>query len=338
MRHMSRRLLTVSAAAAAATVLAASPATSAEPDPPQQESPQPELLETAPPPVESAATRTGPYQWNFTPAFLYSLSFPNAQAQGVNDFSCTPAEGTQPVVLVHGTYANQYDSFARIAPELANAGHCVYSFNYGVDGDSAIAQVPGRYGTTGLSGNADELAAFAATVRERTGADELDMIGWSQGGTLINDHVKDVGGDFVDDAVTFGATHHGTTASGLGLFARQVAGEDAVEGGLGQAGVDQIRDSEYIQGLNANGDTVPGVNYTVVGTEFDLVSTPYQSTFLEAGPGATVDNITLQDGCRIDRSGHLSMMYSPRAIDTAKRALDPHGDGTLRCTFNTRLP
>lgn len=164
---------------------------------------------------------------------------------------------------------------------------------------------------------------------------------WSAGrraGPLINDHVKDVGGELVDDAVTFGATHHGTTASGLGLFARQVAGEDAVAAGLGQAGVDQIRGSEYIQELNANGDTVPGVNYTVVGTEFDLVTTPYQSTFLEAGPGATVDNITLQDGCRIDRSGHLSMMYSPRAIDIATRALDPEGDGWLRCRFNARLP
>lgn len=107
---------------------------------------------------------------------------------------------------------------------------------------------------------------------------------------------------------------------------------------MGQAAVDQLRGSDYIQDLGAEGDTVPGVDYTVVGTRYDAVPTPYQSTFLEAGPGASVDNITLQDGCWIDRSGHLSMMYSPRAIDIAKRALDPEGEGWLRCRFNARLP
>lgn len=351
MRYRVRRFLTAATAAAAATVVAAMPAMAddlePQPEPPDSgtapgsldsEPPEPEVLDDEPPPLESTETRTGPRTLNFTPAFVFSLRFPNAQAQAVNDWSCVPDEDTNPVVLVHGTYANQYDSFARMAPELADAGHCLYSFNYGVDGDALIAEIPGRYGTTGLSGNADELTAFAATVRERTGADELDMIGWSQGGTLINNHVKDVGGELVDDVVTFGATHHGTTASGLGILARELAGEDAVEAGLGQAAVDQLRNSEYIQELNAQGDTVPGVDYTVVGTEQDLVTTPFESTFLEAGPGATVDNITLQDGCRIDRSGHISMMYSPRAIDIAKRALDPDNEGELRCRFNTRLP
>lgn len=328
----TRRLLAASAAVAATAVIAG-PATADEAPPPQ-----PQITDSPAPQLQSTAALTGPWQLDFTPAFLYSLAYPNAEPQGVNDYSCVPTEGTEPVVLIHGTYANQYDSFARMAPALAEAGHCVYSFNYGVGGDSLIAQVPGRYGTTGLSANADELADFAATVRERTGANELDMVGWSQGGTLINDYVKDVGGQYVDDAVTFGATHHGTTASGLGTLARQVAGEDVVAGGLGQAGVDQIRGSDYMRELNAEGDTVPGVDYTVVGTRYDLVTTPYESTFLEEGPGASVDNVTLQDGCAIDRSGHLSMMYSPRAIDIAKRALDPNDEGDLRCRFNSRLP
>lgn len=41
------------------------------------------------------------------------------------------------------------------------------------------------------------------------------------------------------------------------------------------------------------------------------------------GPGATVHNITLQDGCPIDLSDHLSMAYSPRAIGIVKKGLDP---------------
>lgn len=50
--------------------------------------------------------------------------------------------------------------------------------------------------------------------------------------------------------------------------------------------------------------------------------TPYRSTFLTAGPGATVRNITFQDGCAID------------FIDITKRALKANGSGTLRCLPN----
>lgn len=277
---------------------------------------------------------SGPYQLNFSAALVYSLVFPDAQAAGVNNWGCTPTAGTQPVVLVHGTYANQYDSFARMAPELTWAGYCVYSFNYGTDGTDAAAQLPGVYGTTGLSGNGDELAAFAAAVRERTGVDEVDMVGWSQGGTIITDVLKKHGGAGVDDVVTYGATHHGTALSGLGTIAQAVGATDLTRAGLGQAAVDQLRGSDYLTELTADGDTVPGVDYTVVATRYDEVTTPYRSTFLEAGPGATVDNITLQDGCGIDLSDHLSMTASPRLIDITKRALHPQGTGYLRCLPN----
>lgn len=283
------------------------------------------------------ATAKGPYQLNFSPALLYSLVFPDAEPQGVNDWNCTPKAGTQPVILVHGTFANQYDSFARMAPELKWAGHCVYSFNYGTNGTAAVAQLPGVYGTTGLSANGDELAAFAATVRQRTGSSKVDMVGWSQGGTIITDVLKKQGGGGVDDVVTYGATHHGTTLSGLATIAKTIGATDLTAKGLGQAAVDQIKGSPYLQQLTADGDTVPGVNYTVVATRYDEVTTPYQSTFLTAGPGATVKNITLQDGCGIDFSDHLSMTASPRMIDITKRALHPEGKGLLRCLPNAPI-
>lgn len=276
----------------------------------------------------------GPYKISFLAATIYSQGYPDKQPQGVNDWGCTPDDPRkQPVVLVHGTYANQYNSFARMAPELDWDGYCVYAFNYGMDGDSLVAQFPGIYGTTGLSANASELEAFTDEVMQRTGASEVDMVGWSQGGTLINDYLKRRGGDTVDDAVTLGATHHGTTLLGLGNLADDV-GLDNVRAGLGQAAVDQVRDSEYIAQLNAEGDTVAGVDYTVIATRYDEVSTPYSATFLEAVPGANVDNVTLQNGCWLDKSDHLSMMYSPRAIDITRKALDPDGRGYLRCRLN----
>lgn len=295
------------------------------------------LLTLAPSASASAAEPepvTGPYQYNFSAALIYGAFHPDAQAMGANDWDCVPTPGTHPVVLVHGTYANQYNTFARMAPDLKSAGHCVYSFNYGTDGTDAAAQLPGVYGTTGLSDNGDELAAFADTVRERTGFSEVDMVGWSQGGTIITDVLKKHGGGGVDDVVTYGATHHGTTLLGLATAARAIGATDLTRAGLGQAAVDQIQGSEYITQLTADGDTVPGVDYTVVGTRYDEVSTPYRATFLEAGPGATVRNITLQDGCGIDFSDHLSMTHSPRLIDITKRALHPEGAGRLRCLPN----
>lgn len=309
-KNFRRTLAAVSAAALASVTLGVSSAT-AEPEP-----------------------VTGPKKLNFTQALAYGLTQPDAQAQGVNDWDCVPKEGTNPVVLVHGTFANQYDSFARMAPELKAAGHCLYSFNYGKGSDAAVGNIPGRYGLTGLSENGDQLAAFADTVRERTGEDVLDMIGWSQGGTLITDVLKKEGGDSIDDVVTYGASHHGASIQGLALVARHVGATDVTRDALGQAAVDQIPDSEYLQQLTADGDTVPGVNYTIVGTRYDQVSTPWRNTFFEEGPGATVNNITLQDGCGTDLSSHVSMMYSPRAIDIAKRALDPNNAGRLRCLPN----
>lgn len=276
------------------------------------------------PAASTASTETtaepvvGPYRYNFSTAFAYSLINPDAEAQGVNDYGCTPKAGTQPVILVHGTFANQYDSFARMAPELTWAGYCVYSFNYGTTADVPAAQLPGRYGLTGLSQNGDELAAFAQQVRTRTGATEVDMIGWSQGGTIITDVLKKHGGGGVDDVVTY----HGTTLSGLATLAEFFGVTGVAEGLAGQGPLDQRAGSPYIEQLTADGDTVPGVDYTVVATCNDRITTPYRSTFLEQGPGATVKNITLQDGCWLDQSSHLSMMYS------SGRSTSPSG----RCT------
>ncbi|CAB4924259.1 unannotated protein [freshwater metagenome] len=89
----------------------------------------------------------------------------------------------------------------------------------------------------------------------------------------------------------------------------------------GPAAVQQVRGSEFLATLNAGGDTIPGIAYTVIATRYDEVTTPYGSTFLTAGPGATVRNITIQDGCEIDFDDHLSLSYSPRVQAYVLRAL-----------------
>lgn len=108
--------------------------------------------------------------------------------------------------------------------------------------------------------------------------------------------------------------------------------------GIGVAGIQQVVDSELVRKLNTGGDTVPGVHYTVIGSRYDIVTTPYESTFLKAGPGATVINVTLQDGCEEDLSDHLSMSYSPRAISLVLRAVGGvGGDAPIVCAPNAWL-
>jgi len=80
--------------------------------------------------------------------------------------------------------------------------------------------------------------------------------------------------------------------------------------------------------------TVPAVEYTVIGSRHDEVTNPYELTFLTAGSDATVHNITLQDDCDQDLSDHLTMMYSPRTVSIALRALDPAAHPNLVCAFN----
>ena len=127
--------------------------------------------------------------------------------------------------------------------------------------------------------------------------------------------------------------------AGIGLsdFADQAI--NVVGAIAGPAASDQVIDSDLVKGLAVGGDTDPGIAYTVIGTKYDEVVTPYKTTFLTAGPGATVNNVTLQDGCGIDLSDHLSISVSPRAIGIVKNALDPKGFPTksIPCAYNSPI-
>ena len=73
---------------------------------------------------------------------------------GSNNWSCKPsAAHPYPVILVHGTLANEAFSWQALSPMLANAGYCVYAFNYGANSSSL-----GRfYALTDIGASAGEL-------------------------------------------------------------------------------------------------------------------------------------------------------------------------------------
>lgn len=291
----------------------------------------------------AATDPVGPTQSSFYPALAYGVFNPTALAPGMNDWSCKPsAAHPNPVVLVQGTWASRYNSFAAMAPALKKQGYCVYGENLGAS-DAIIGKFPGVYLTGPIKDSAAQLGQEVDKVLAATGAQKVDLVGWSQGGIVARGYLKYFGGadpsnpknNKVDHVVTFGATNHGTTLSGIATLAKAFGLNPIVPSTLGQAAVDQEIGSAYLTDLNAGGDTEPGIDYTIIGTKYDEVSTPYTRTFLTAGPGATVHNITLQDGCPIDMSDHLQLDYSPRVIGLTEKALG--SNVTIPCTFRTPL-
>ncbi|MEV0032935.1 alpha/beta fold hydrolase [Nocardia sp. NPDC050793] len=298
--------------------------------------------------TSSAAVGEGPEMTAALAAFAYGLTNPDAAPAGANRWDCKPtAEHPNPVVLLHGTWLNAYDTFAYMSPRLARAGYCVFAFNFGrsglMEGGGLGAVLPGRFGVGPMEESSRQLSEFVEQVRSATGADKVDIVGHSQGGTVANRYLKFDGGEGkVGKLITFGATHHGTSLMGIATLGRAInnLGVNILgfyEPIVGLSNIQQAVGSSFYAALNAAGDTVPGVTYTSVGSRYDEISNPYDWTFLKAGPDATVDNITLQAGCEQDISDHLTMMYSPRSTSIALRALDPAAQPELACAFNPWL-
>ncbi|AYJ47599.1 esterase/lipase family protein [Rhodococcus sp. P1Y] len=299
---------------------------------------------------ESETVGYGPVQKNFLAGFLYNIVHPDVAPQGANDWSCKPTEAhPNPVVLLHGTWENAYNNFARMSPALKEAGYCVFALNYGDTDSSGLGHVKSVRGTGPVTESAKEIATYVDAVLARTGASKVDIVGHSQGGLVTRQYLRFEGGanpadpsqNKVGKVVSVAGSNHGTTLVGIGTLGRTINNLGLNVLGLvgaiaGPAASDQVIDSKVVKALAVGGDTEPGIDYTVLGTKYDEVVTPYKTTFLTAGPGATVKNVLLQDGCGIDLSDHLSISVSPRAIAIVKNALDPVGTPAkdIPCVWN----
>lgn len=273
----------------------------------------------------AAAPAPGPELHSFPLALTYSATHPEADPPGANDWSCRPTERhPRAVVLVHGTWENRYNNFAQLSPALRRDGYCVFALNYGDTDDNLASQPEFIKGNGDTRRSAKELAAFVDQVLAATGTSKVDIVGHSQGGMMPRQYMRFEGGAAkVRMLISLGATHHGTTVLGIGTLARTLGLLGFTPPILGVAAEQQIRGSSFLANLNAGGDTEPGVSYLAIATRYDEVTTPYTSAFLTSGPGATVQNVTLQDGCLLDLSDHLSMTYSWRAVGYVRRGLDP---------------
>ncbi|MFC0040531.1 lipase family alpha/beta hydrolase [Actinomadura rayongensis] len=251
--------------------------------------------------------------------------FSSAPPPGANDFSCKPsAAHPRPVVLVEGTSATMALNFNAISPLLKNNGYCVFALNYGKYGAlTAVGDIPTSAG---------ELATFVDKVLAATGADKVDLVGHSQGGGITpRYYLKFNGGAAkVASLVGLAPSNHGASVSGfadlLKIFPFLQVPLDALGG---PAWAQQAPGSAVLTKLNAGGDTMPGVKYTVIASRYDEVVTPYESAFL-TGPDVT--NITVQDVCDQDYTEHLAIAFDHVALRLMLNALDPAHQAKPTCS------
>ncbi|MER5196754.1 lipase family alpha/beta hydrolase [Streptomyces sp. NPDC002755] len=249
-----------------------------------------------------------------------------ASSSGWNDYRCKPsAAHPRPVVLVHGTFGNSVDNWLALAPYLTVRGYCVFSVDYG-----QLPGVPFFNGLGPIDKSAAQLSTFVDKVLAATGAAEADLVGHSQGGLMPRYYLKFLGGAAkVNALVGIAPDNHGTTLSGLANLLPYFPGAEDLLSTATPGLADQVAGSAFLTKLNAGGDTVAGVRYTVIATKYDEVVTPWRTQYLS---GSDVHNVLLQDLCPVDLSEHLAIgLFDRIAFHEVANALDPSRATATTC-------
>jgi triacylglycerol lipase len=269
------------------------------------------------------ASVTYPVNWNVVTATAAGAAL-NVPPPGAN-VPCTPsAAHPQPVVLLHGVFQNQNMAWQALAPTLANDGYCVYTMTYGQ------TLYSGNLGAIGdLSTSAAEVSTFVNHVLSSTGAAQIDLVGYSEGGYVARLYMKNYGSQHVKKYVGISPVNmEPATISGILTVADQIPGAAALVG-VACPACEALSTQPAFTALNTPTATFPNVTYTDIATTSDEVATPYPLSFLPAGPNVT--NETVQSFCPDDTVGHLGMPYDRTTVQLALNALDPADAQPVPC-------
>lgn len=272
-----------------------------------------------------------PVPYLFFAGAAMAFGGPGAQLPGANDWSCrSTADKPRPVVLVHGTSGGAVTNWATYGPLLHNEGYCVYTLTYGALPDSLwpVDELGGLSDIMEVS--VPQVGRFVDHVLESTGADQVDLVGHSQG-TLVSALVaKTERPGRVHTVASIAPLWRGTSGSMTGQVATQVAdGDPARAAGIVPSLAQMAPGSPMLEQLWTGGTPyAPGVHYLNIATRHDQVVRPFTSG-MEPGPLTT--NIVVQDGCEQDQAEHLAIVADPRTADFVLNALDPAVPREPRC-------
>lgn len=217
-----------------------------------------------------------------------------------DDWSARPsANKPWPVILIHGTVDTK-GVWQELGTELRADGWCVFAPDYG------------KRGTAAMEESAVQLGAYIEAVRTITGAEQVILIGHSQGGLLARYWMRTSGqARYVKHLVSLGAPNHGTTMGGIlsPLVTNNLTENimhSLIQHWFGPVGFQQITGSEIFAVFNdgddrgdgnsddSYGELEDGVDYTCIASRQDTVVQPPETCFLN-GPAHQVRNVWVQD-------------------------------------------
>lgn len=280
----------------------------------------------------NAATAPYPVNWNASSAIASGVLQPGTPPAGANPSTCVLTSlHPYPIILVHGTFGNQNDNWQAIAPTLANAGYCVYTFTYGQTLASG-----GLGAVADIKSSAGQLASFVGKVRSQTGASQIVFVGHSQGGMLPRYYDKYNGGTpYTHQIIALAPSNNYTSASGLGSLALLFPGADLLLWALCPSCSEQISSSWYASTVDSSPETYSSIQYTNIATTHDEVITPYTQAFLPAA--SNVVNVRVQDTCPNDPVGHVGLAYDPDVARMILNALTPSQAQPVTCSSGWEL-
>jgi triacylglycerol lipase len=204
-----------------------------------------------------------------------------------------------PVLLVPG-YGGSTASLQSLADQLAGAGR-----------DATVVALPGD-GTGDLTASADALGTAVDQALQRTGADSVDVVGYSAGGVVARIWAADGGAGQARRVLTLGSPHHGTTLADLAV--------GVLPGQCPEACRQLTTDSDLLARLNAGDETPAGPTWVSVWTTADETVTPPDSARL-----AGAVELPVQSVCADSRVGHGQLPTDPlvQGIVLAELAAGP---------------
>jgi triacylglycerol lipase len=230
-----------------------------------------------------------------------------AVVRAVRSTAPVPQDRPGPVLLVTG-YGGGLDSLAPLADRLRATGR-----------DPVVVSPVGD-GTGDLAIQADHVGQVADQVLRDTGAQSVDVIGYSAGGVVARLWVRDGGAKVTRRVLTIGSPQHGTTQAALGA---------ELAGGCPAACEQLIPDSDVLRRLNAGDETPAGPAWITVRSTSDRVVTPVDSAALD---GAL--NLVVQDFCPAATTSHGALPADPvtlAALDSTLGPGPPRPPTQVRC-------
>jgi hypothetical protein len=288
-------------------------------------------------PLTANAQYAVPYGSEAASDAVFNETWAPQYVEGANN-GCKPnSTHPYPVVLVHATLADEGSNWVTLAPLLANAGYCVYSFNYGATGLSFCDAAGCRVDALGhIEQSAEELSSFVNFVLFVTGASKVDLVGHSQGGMMPNYYIKFLSGaGKVNELIGLAPSNHGTTLGGLTTLLEKFPWAVELTSSLAEyigapSLPEQEEGSAFMKKLFGSGEPLSSaVRYVVIETKNDEVVTPYTNAFLS---GSNVTDITIQSQCPQDPVAHIGMFDDSPSLQNVLNQLGSSPNVSFQAT------